>query len=130
MTVQPDHLLRCTITSYHVDLKAGEVVETVREATTGYHVSDGWLYLHNSCASVDLELVLKHAHEGRDWGAQAGSPPVYHTCIGDPARPRDCCGPTCEAGWGGRNYSKIYVTAGALLELEQALTIHEKERAS
>jgi len=115
------HLLRCTVTHYRVDYGpdphplGGELRETVREETTGYHVRDAlsgdpdkrvpYLYLHNSSASAPLVNLLAAAHEGQGWPAQAGTPPVF----------------VDGEGWGGRNWPRIYVGADALLELEEAL---------
>lgn len=98
--------LRCTITRYSIDYDpdphplSSSLRTTTSEETTGFHVRDGWLYLHNSAASTRVENLLNGAREGRDWTAQCGTPPIF----------------VDGEGWGGRNWPKIEVSAEALLE--------------
>jgi hypothetical protein len=114
------HLLRCTVTHYRVDsvtAREGEIVATRRDTTSGYHIRDSgsfetvepYIFLHNSGASAPLSSLFAQAREGRGWNAQCGTPPVY----------------AADAGWGGRNYPNIYVSADSLLELEQVLLAQE-----
>jgi hypothetical protein len=117
------HLLRCISTHYRIRLNAvtapkGELLETKRNETTGYHIRDSgsyeivepYIFLHNSGASAPLSALFTKAREGRGWTAQAGAPPVY----------------VSGEGWVGRNNPNIYVPADSLLELEQVLKAQEK----
>lgn len=96
--------LRCTITRYSAGYSSRSplksyLTETTTEETTGFHIRDGWLYLHNSAASAHVDELLDGAREGLGWSAQCGTPPVFF-----------------EGRWSGRNWPKIEVSAEALLE--------------
>ena len=89
--------IRCTVTRYRVLEDA--LHQDVRVEHTDFHVSDGWLYLHNSSASAPVENLLADARAGRGWTAQAGTPPVF-----------------VEGRWGGRVWPRIHVYAADLLK--------------
>lgn len=97
-----DHQLCCTIT--HYDVVDGKLSEITTEETTSYRISSGWLYLDNSAASAWLNDVLRDARAGRGWTAQAGISQVL-----------------LDGRWAGRVWPKIYVSADALLELEEVI---------
>jgi hypothetical protein len=112
-----ENRIRCTVTRYSV--VDDRLVETTTEETTGYHVQplDGYLYLRNSAASARVSDLLAQAQRGQGWSAQAGTPPVKTECQAERWGLYACCPGGCEAGWGGRNYPRIYVSAEALLEV-------------
>jgi hypothetical protein len=112
--------IECEVTRYRV--VGDEVVETTKTEVTTFEVdrhphgmlNRRYLYLHNSQASAPLEGLRGFVAEGRGWCAQAGTKPVKIECQVD-GRYMECCGPGgCQAGWGGRNYPRIYVTHDAL----------------
>jgi hypothetical protein len=119
--------IRCVVTRYSV--VDDHLVETTAEEETGFHVAESatplqalyapgtYLYLHNSEASALVGVLLEAARRGEGWDAQAGTPPVRVECQAERWGRYTCCPGACEAGWGGRNYPKVYVSAEALLEV-------------
>jgi hypothetical protein len=115
-----ENRIRCTVTRYSV--VGDRLVETTTEEETGYEVvtngaDERWLYLGNCAASARLEDLRDAIERYGGWSAQAGTPPVKVECQAERRGRCACCPGGCEAGWGGRNYPKIYVSAEALLEV-------------
>lgn len=118
-----ENRIRCTVTRYSV--VDDRLVETTTEEETSYEIrrvlaDQQWrdyLYLRNSAASANVEDLRELVRFDRGWSAQAGTPPVKVECQAERWGRYACCPGGCEAGWGGRNYPKIYVSAEALLEV-------------
>ncbi len=105
----------------------GQVVEGVRgqivEFSVWRHGDRRWLQVSGGQQSILLDQVPDAIDEG-GWAAQFGTKPVYMPSCDHQDEAPACCGPTCQhpnGGWGGRNYPKIFVSAGALKDVLFAL---------
>lgn len=75
-----------------------------------------WLLFCNGPESMLVDHLQDTIDKG-GWSANAGSPPIYVEPCLHPEAPYECCGRVCQSprgGWGGRNYSKKFVSAAEL----------------
>lgn len=56
------------------------------------------------------------------WYAQAGSKPVYIARTPACNNPYGCCGHKCQAGWGGRNYPRYFISGDEMRKIYEELS--------
>lgn len=104
----------------HYSVVDNQLQETVRLEEIEVEIrevnGERWLLFCSGPESMPVDK-LQDAIDKGGWSANAGCPPVYVEPCPHPEAAYECCGTTCQSprgGWGGRNYSKKFVSAPEL----------------